>query len=165
PSGATSEATVSIEISGESDARGDLDGDSLINANDIDLLCRAVNSGFDPRFDLNGSNSVSLADLDALVRNILGTTYGDSNLDGVFNSTDLIRVFQAGQYEDQIEDNSTWATGDWDCDREFDTSDLIRAFQLGTYSQNARDNAFADIGSAIHEDRSKRSSKRDVYVS
>jgi hypothetical protein len=71
-----------------------------------------------------------------MIFEVLGTTYGDSNLDGVFNSTDLVRIFQAGEYEDQIEDNSHWATGDWNCDREFDSSDLIRAFQAGGYAAN-----------------------------
>ena len=32
--------------------------------------------------------------------------------DDVFNSSDLLRVFQAGEYEDGIEENSTWDEGD-----------------------------------------------------
>ncbi|MFC1758009.1 choice-of-anchor Q domain-containing protein [Planctomycetota bacterium] len=58
---------------------------------------------------------------------------GDANFDGVFDSTDLIRVFQANQYEDEIANNSTWRDGDWNGDGEFDTSDLILAFQSGNY--------------------------------
>ena len=37
---------------------------------------------------------------------------GDSNRDGFFDSTDLVQVFQAGEYEDGIPLNSTWETGD-----------------------------------------------------
>jgi hypothetical protein len=58
---------------------------------------------------------------------------GDSNLDGKFDSTDLVHVFQAGKYEDAVSGNATWAEGDWDGDREFTTSDLVFAFQAGTY--------------------------------
>ena len=36
---------------------------------------------------------------------------GDSNLDGEFNSADLVTVFAAAEYEDGLEANSTWATG------------------------------------------------------
>jgi hypothetical protein len=58
---------------------------------------------------------------------------GDANRDGVFNSSDLILVFQAGEYEDGITGNSTWAEGDWNGDGNFDSSDLIIAFQCGCY--------------------------------
>ena len=91
----------------------------------------------DPLFDLNGSGAISVADLDELIQNILHTSYGDANLDGRFNSEDFVEVFQAGQYEDTIEDNSNWATGDWNADREFDSADFVRAFQMGTYEQPA----------------------------
>lgn len=59
---------------------------------------------------------------------------GDANRDGVFNSTDLTAVFQTGEYEDGVPDNSTWEDGDWNADGEFDTSDLVLAFQKGTYT-------------------------------
>ena len=68
----------------------------------------------------------------------IGTTAGDVNLDGIFNSTDLIQVFQAGEYEDGIAANSTWAEGDWNCDQEFNTTDLIGAFQSGAYVEVAQ---------------------------
>ncbi|MFC1758825.1 hypothetical protein ACFL2H_08660 [Planctomycetota bacterium] len=54
--------------------------------------------------------------------------FGDSDLDGRCDSSDLVRVFQAGQYEDEVSGNSTWLTGDWNGDREFDSSDLVVAF-------------------------------------
>ena len=37
-----------------------------------------------------------------MIEGILGTTYGDANLDGVFNSQDLVAVFQVGEYEDDV---------------------------------------------------------------
>jgi hypothetical protein len=62
---------------------------------------------------------------------------GDSNDDGIFNSSDLIVVFQAGEYEDEIPDNSTFNEGDWNGDGDFDSGDLVAAFQAGTYVSNA----------------------------
>lgn len=91
----------------------------------------------DMAFDLTGDGRVNEADRDYLVRNVLRTDYGDANLDGVFNSSDLILVFQAGQYEDAVAGNSGWAQGDWNCDGDFNTSDMILAFQAGSYSSAA----------------------------
>lgn len=61
---------------------------------------------------------------------------GDANLDGRFDANDLISVFQAGEYQDATEDNSTWAEGDWNNNGDFETSDLILAFQVGVYIRN-----------------------------
>ncbi len=58
---------------------------------------------------------------------------GDANGDGIFNSSDLVAVFQAGEYEDQILANSTFEEGDWNGDGEFDSGDLVLAFQAGHY--------------------------------
>jgi hypothetical protein len=62
---------------------------------------------------------------------------GDANGDGQFDSTDLVLIFQAGEYEDAIAGNSTWSEGDWTCDGDFDTSDLVAAFQSGNYELTA----------------------------
>lgn len=62
---------------------------------------------------------------------------GDANRDGVFTSSDLVLVFQAGEYEDDLEDNSNWEEGDWNGDRDFTTGDLVLAFQSGHYSNAA----------------------------
>ena len=67
---------------------------------------------------------------------------GDSNRDGVFNSTDLVLVFQSGKYEDGIDDNATFEEGDWNGDGDFDSADLVLAFSEGRYS-------FAAIAAAV----------------
>jgi hypothetical protein len=72
---------------------------------------------------------------------------GDANLDGVFNSRDLVVIFQAGEYEDRIPGNSTWSDGDWDGDGDFTSSDLVQAFQTGKYSHAAR--RFGQTASAV----------------
>jgi hypothetical protein len=63
------------------------------------------------------------------------TWYGDANLDGEFESGDLIDVFSAGVYDDQIDHNAHWWSGDWTGDGEFDSSDLIVALAEGGYEQ------------------------------
>jgi len=69
---------------------------------------------------------------------------GDSNTDGVFNSSDLIAVFFTGLF--QTGEPASWEEGDWNGDGVFDTSDWILAFQHAFYINGA--NALsADIDS------------------
>ena len=58
---------------------------------------------------------------------------GDANRDGIFNSADLVRVLQRGEYEDQISGNSSWEEGDWNGDGDFTSEDLVLALQSGEY--------------------------------
>ena len=74
-----------------------------------------------------------------LINKILNTTLGDSNLDGMFDSSDMVTVFQAGQYEDVANGNSGWETGDWNGDLDFTSSDLVVAFRTGSYEANNAD--------------------------
>jgi hypothetical protein len=60
---------------------------------------------------------------------------GDANRDGMFNSSDLTLVFQAGQYEDVLPGNSTWAEGDWNGDGDVTSADIVLAFQLNDYAE------------------------------
>ena len=53
---------------------------------------------------------------------------GDANIDGGFNSTDLVEVLANGEYEDTVVSNSTWSEGDWNNDLEFDSADLVAAW-------------------------------------
>ena len=74
-----------------------------------------------------------MQDVNYFVTVIVGTYPGDANVDLVFNSADMVRVFVAGEYEDQVPLNSGWDEGDWNCDREFTSSDMVVAFQTGAY--------------------------------
>ncbi len=135
PHGATSTARVSIEVIGETET-GDFNSDGLLNALDINAMCMAVHTvNASTRFDLDQSGTVDDVDHGIYLRTYLHIGFGDTNLDGIFDSTDLILAFQGGQYEDGLAINSTWETGDWNCDQEFDSSDLVRAFQTSVYSQ------------------------------
>ena len=113
---------------------GDFNQDNQVNADDVDQLCMAIRSHSSEKiYDLTGDAAVDDHDMQFMIGDILKTTAGDANLDGVFSSSDLVAIFAAGQYEDQIEDNSGWAQGDWDCDGDFTSSDLLIAFQIGGY--------------------------------
>jgi hypothetical protein len=62
---------------------------------------------------------------------------GDVNGDGIFNSSDLTCLFQAGKYEDGLANNATFEEGGWNGDGDFDSSDLVLAFQIVNYVREA----------------------------
>ena len=62
-----------------------------------------------------------------------GPVAGDSNHDGIFDSGDFVVVFQAGEYEDGIDGNSTFEEGDWNGDGDFSSADFVFVFQIGNY--------------------------------
>ncbi len=113
---------------------GDFDEDGQLTAQDLDAMAHAVRFGeYLPSFDLNRDSALDGDDRRFLVEQVLGSSFGDANLDGRFDSTDLIQVLQAGEYEDDELLNSTWETGDWNGDLEFGSSDLIAAVQSGRF--------------------------------
>ena len=116
-------------------ATGDFDGDGRRSIADVDLLCQQLQLGLvDNRFDLNADSHVSLDDMDYLLTELLQTVIGDVNLDGNFNSSDLVSLFQIGKYEDHVPRNTFWSEGDFNCDGDFTTADLVLAFQKARYS-------------------------------
>ena len=118
---------------------GDFNNDGQLDASDIDSLSAQVRaSSNNAAFDLNGDKLVNGADRDRWVNELKRTYYGDSNLDGQFNSGDFVTVFTAGQYEDAVAGNSTWATGDWNGDGDFNSSDFVTAFSAGGYEIGPR---------------------------
>ena len=118
---------------------GDFDGNGVLDVADINALTAVVIAGTnDPGFDLNNDSLVTDDDRTVWVDELKGTFFGDSNLDGEFNSTDFVVVFTTQEYEDGIANNSTWGTGDWNGDGEFDSSDFVRAFISGGYEKGPR---------------------------
>ncbi|MCA9167641.1 MAG: PEP-CTERM sorting domain-containing protein [Planctomycetales bacterium] len=96
----------------------DVNLDGVCNASDVDLLTGDERTNW--------------------IVNLMNTYVGDANLDGVFDSSDFVTVFSAGEYEDAIEDNSGWAEGDWNGDKDFDSSDFVAAFSGGGYEAGPR---------------------------
>ena len=119
--------------------RGDFDDDGLLTVADIDLLSAEARSGVpDLLYDVDADGVVDDMDVTAWVHDLKGTWIGDANLDGQFNSTDMVEVFQRGQYEDTDALNSGWNDGDWNADGDFTSGDLVAAFQDGGYEIGTR---------------------------
>ncbi len=96
----------------------------MVGANDIDLLFAGVNSGnHDLAYDLTADSLVTTADVDELVLNILGTQYGDANLDGRVSFADFTTL---AQYCQQA---GGWGYGDFSGNGEVDLLDLHRLEQ------------------------------------
>ena len=122
-------STVSTELPGivsqalaRMDDGGDLNGDSVEDSADIDMLAAAIREGStDAFFDLDGSGNVDILDLDYMVENILNTKYGDHNLDGIVNGTDLKAVT-----ENIFQSDTGWSAGDFNGDGVTDVADFNR---------------------------------------
>jgi hypothetical protein len=118
---------------------GDFNNNGVLDADDIDFLSDVARQGTnDPVYDLNSDQLVDQIDRTVWVESLRETYFGDANLDGEFNSGDLVAVFQAAEYEDEMDLNSGWASGDWNGDGDFTSRDLVLAFQAGGYESGPR---------------------------
>lgn len=117
---------------------GDFNVDGVADIADLDRLALAIRAGHDPSYDVNRGDQLNHIDLADWIHGFARTTSGDANLDTVFTNDDLVAVFTAGQFEDEIVGNSTWATGDWNGDAEFTNDDLVLAFLDGGYNREPR---------------------------
>ncbi|MEZ6118197.1 MAG: FG-GAP-like repeat-containing protein [Pirellulaceae bacterium] len=116
----------------DSPTRGDVDNNGLIEPTDLDLICVAISADDeDELFDINFDGDVNFNDVSTFLDEIAKTVVGDVNLDGVFDSSDLVLIFQSGKFE--TEASAAWSQGDWNCDGQFTTQDLVFAFQDGRY--------------------------------
>ncbi len=141
----------------------DFDHNGALDAADIDLLSRTLRQG-EPhaRFDLDGDGLLTEADHAYWVDVINRTYAGDANLDGEFDSSDMVAVFQAGLYENSIAADASWATGDWDGDGDFGTSDMVVAFQGGGFEAGPRVLRSPTVHVTLHDDRAARRSGSPV---
>lgn len=116
---------------------GDFSGNDILDVADIDMLATAIQQArSDQQFDLNQNGNVDLEDHTYWVRAVKRTWMGDANLDGEFNSSDFVHVFQSGKYEtDQI---AGWSDGDWNGDARFDSGDFVVAFRDGGFEIGPR---------------------------
>ncbi len=107
---------------------GDFNADGSVDATDLDIMTSAIAAGTDLRFDVDENGVLDLNDRKHMIEITLGSQFGDSNLDGVFNSSDLVYIFQQAKYEDPSATAAGWADGDWNGDGVFNTSDLVAGF-------------------------------------
>ena len=118
---------------------GDFNKNGILDADDMDLLSDNVRAGTNEiGFDLDNNGLVNQEDRRVWIEDLKNSYFGDSDLNGLFSSSDFIFIFTAGEYEDGLAMNSTWITGDWNGDREFDSSDFVTAFQGGGFEMGAR---------------------------
>ncbi len=137
---------------------GDLNGDTLINASDIDVLSVAIRGGLqDSMFDLDENDVVDHADMDTLIYDVIGTNYGDANLDGVVAEAD--RAIWASN---RFRVGTGWATGDFNGDGHTDVSDFAIVNFNQSYIQERL--VTRDDGNKVKEE-SKRHSVIDRVFS
>ncbi len=119
---------------------GDLDASGQLDANDLDLLSLEIRTAENRRgFDLNSDQLVDEKDHEVWVKELKNTWFGDANLDGEFNTGDLVQVLGTGKYETQ--EYASWSEGDWNGDGVFGTGDLVKALEDGGYEMGPRMNA------------------------
>jgi hypothetical protein len=119
-------------------APGDFNQNGQLDVADLDVLSNAVrNASSDWNYDLDGNGQLELNDRRVWITQLKGTYIGDSNFDGIFNSSDLVTVFSRGKFEDAVPLNSGWQDGDWNGDGDFTSADFVLAFQEGTYVAQA----------------------------
>lgn len=129
---------VCLDVCIHDDFWGDYNLDGLRDTVDIDLQAQAMN---DPNpdlatFDENIDGVVDIFDRLIWVEHYKATWVGDADLNGFFESGDLVAVFTAGKYENG--EAAGWAEGDWDGDLLFGTGDLVTAFTDGGYEAGPR---------------------------
>ncbi len=123
---------------------GDFDGDGDVDTDDINDLCANMtgpgNPANDPKYDLDGDGDTDQADMDMMIHDLVeitggdgtGTEYGDFDLDGDIDTTDLTILatnFGVG---------TTWSEGNANCDLVIDTTDLaIMATNFGFVASGA----------------------------
>ncbi|MEE9211859.1 MAG: peptidylprolyl isomerase, partial [Phycisphaeraceae bacterium] len=99
---------------------GDFTNDGNIDAADIDMLWQNLG---DPAFEVNGDGVVDQGDVDDLVQIILGTLFGDANLNGTVNFTDFTDL------RDNVGLAGGWAQGDFNGDGMVSFADFGTALQ------------------------------------
>jgi len=109
-----------IEIPGSAMVTGDFDMDGSVGVPDIDLLCSVIVSGsHDAMFDLTGDGLVDDSDTDEMILNVIGTYYGDANLDGAVDVSDF-NIWNSHKFSV----NPSWGAGNFNCDPVIDASDF-----------------------------------------
>jgi len=146
---------------------GDFNLDDVIDDADIDMLFAAIAAGSaDSAFNVDGVGSVDRQDVDFLVREILGTEYGDANLDGSVDGIDFgiwdSHKFQSG---------TGWVLADFNGDGSTDGTDfnLWNQFRFANgpavassvpRTPRAPLNTVSKLSSTVHQNQPHRASGR-----
>jgi hypothetical protein len=106
--------------------RGDFNGTGQRDANDIDMLFAARGSD-DMTYDLDGNLSVNDADVAYWLEDLVGTHYGDADLDG---DVDIVEFVGDGNSDlnillSMVGTGDQWGEGDFDGDADVDIVEFI----------------------------------------
>jgi hypothetical protein len=116
---------------------GDFNANGVLDAPDIDDLTAQSAGGMNPAtHDLNADALVNVGDVNVWVKDLFNSWVGDANLDGEFNSGDLVVVLASGTYEADVD--SVWTTGDFNGDGRTNSTDLVAALADGGYELGPR---------------------------
>ena len=116
---------------------GDFNGNGILDAADIDTLTQQTATGAHAaEYDLNNDALVDTDDIAVWIKDLSNSWIGDANLDGEFNSGDLVVVLSSGTYEADID--SVWSTGDFNGDGRTNSGDLVAALSDGGYEAGPR---------------------------
>ena len=99
-----------------------LGGSGQRRDNAVQPVCRL--SGFE---SLETRRVLDCAGVDAIEECVPG----DSDLNGLFDQLDVVRVLQGGRY--LTGSGATWQEGDWNEDGTFNQLDIVAVLQAGTY--------------------------------
>jgi hypothetical protein len=116
---------------------GDFNLNGVLDLSDIDdLTGQSAAQTNAAGYDLNADSLVNDADIGVWVKDLRNSWIGDANLDGEFNSADLVNVLASGTYEADLD--SVWSTGDFNGDGRTNSSDLVAALSDGGYEMGPR---------------------------
>lgn len=114
---------------------GDFNADQMVDGADIDLLFATLQEGAaDLLFDVDESGTVTSADVTFLVVTLLGTNFGDTDLDGDIDTGDLTQAII--HFTSAGGEGKSWSDGDNDGDGDVDTGDLTTAIINFTSAMN-----------------------------
>ena len=116
---------------------GDFNLNGVLDSPDIDdLTVQSAGKQNPTAYDLNADSLVDQEDIRVWVKDLFKSWIGDADLNGEFNSGDLVVVLSSGTYEADVD--SVWSTGDFNGDRRTNTSDLVFALADGGYELGPR---------------------------
>jgi hypothetical protein len=129
--------SILVSTSGAAGLIGDFNQNGVLDGPDIDdLTGRAAAGTHLPAYDLNGDSLVDTRDVVVWIKDLFGSWIGDANLDGQFDSSDLVDVLASGTYE--VDSAAVWTTGDFNGDGRTNSSDLVASLADGGYELGPR---------------------------
>ena len=127
-----------FSVTGDDEFKGDVDLDGNFDQHDIDTIAAfQYHDRYSSTLDVTDDGVLDFQDISTWVKEIANTSFGDTNIDGKFDSSDLVEVFEKGHYRPDSwpRGRVKWSDGDWNADQVFNSSDLVLAFRDGGYER------------------------------